>query len=117
MSDNEVSSSEVCSMAKPVTVTIPHELGKTEARRRLADNFGSIRQQLGGGGISIVALDETWEGDRLHFEAGALGTKVRGHIDVHETSVVVEILLPRLLARLANLITRRVTQQGQLLLK
>ena len=104
-------------MPKAVTVTIPHQLGKIEARRRLAEGFPSVRQQLGGGGIAIAALDERWEGDRMRFEAAALGQKIRGHLDVHETSVEVEILLPRLLAWLTNLISHRVRHEGQLLLK
>ena len=59
-------------MPKPVTVTIPHELGKAEAKRRLAESFGSIRQQLAGGSIALAKVDETWEGDRMRFELQSL---------------------------------------------
>src|SRR5262245_11593093 len=104
-------------MSKPLTITIQHELGKAEARRRLAESFGSIRQQLAGGMISLAAIDETWDGDRMRFEAKALGQRIRGHLDVGESAVIVQIELPRLLGRLASLITRRVKDEGQLLLK
>lgn len=104
-------------MSTPVTVTISHELGKLEARRRLREGFGSIRQQLAGGSISLAAIDETWDGDRMRFEATALGQRISGHLDVGESSVIVEIMLPRLLGRLAKLISRRVSNEGQLLLK
>jgi hypothetical protein len=105
-------------MPKPVTVTIPHELGKAEAKRRLAESFGSIRQQLAGGSIALAKVDETWEGDRMRFEATALGQHIRGHLDVGDTAVVVQIMLPRILGALAKLITRRVSDEGrQLLLK
>src|SRR5262245_40517777 len=104
-------------MPKPITVTIPHDLGKREARRRLVESFESMRHQLAVGGISLIALDGAWEGDRLRFEAAALGQRMKGHLDVGETSVVVEILLPTLLARLAGLITRRVHHEGRLLLE
>ena len=36
-------------MARPVSVTIPHNLGKAEARKRIETGFGQIRQNLLGG--------------------------------------------------------------------
>lgn len=101
-------------MAKPISVTIPHELGRTEARRRIEQGFGSLEEQLAG---SVkMTFTERWEGDRLHFTGRTLGQTVTGHLDVLEDAVQVELVLPRLLAALAEKIRARLTSQGARLL-
>lgn len=35
-------------MTKPVTVTIPHELGRAEARKRIEDGIGRLGHQFEG---------------------------------------------------------------------
>ena len=52
-------------MAKPVTVTISHELGREEAYRRIDEGFGKVADGLG----FALKLDQHWEGDTLAFEA------------------------------------------------
>jgi hypothetical protein len=103
-------------MARTVTISIPHELGKAEARRRIEKGFGSIEQQLGGGGLKLK-FTERWECDRLHFTGGTFGQNVSGHADVGETSVVVEVVLPALLASLAETIKGKLAKQGARLLE
>lgn len=101
-------------MAKPISVTIPHELGRTEARRRIEQGFGSLEEQLAG---SVkMTFTERWEGDRLHFTGRTLGQTVSGHLDVLEDAVQVELVLPRLLSALAEKIRARLTSQGTRLL-
>ena len=56
-------------MSKPVTVTIPHELGQAEARRRIEEGVARAAQQFGDG----VKLTKAWEGDRLSFTAKVVG--------------------------------------------
>lgn len=56
-------------MGRPVTVTIPHALGKDEARRRIEEGFGRMRQQMTGGLGAMLSFNERWEGDRLHSRA------------------------------------------------
>jgi hypothetical protein len=104
-------------MVKPVTVRIPHNLGKDEARRRIADGFGRIRQQLTGGLDGFVAFEERWEGDRLHFAGGGLGQKITGRIDVYPDDVQIQLDLPEMLAALADRITGKLKKEGQLLLE
>ncbi len=100
-------------MSKPVIVNIPHNLGREEARKRLQDGFGRIREQIGG---KAVTFQERWEGDRLHFDAGALGQKVAGRLDVAESNVHIEIDLPWILSALAESLQSRLKKEGQLLL-
>ena len=101
-------------MAKPVVVNIPHELGREEARRRLETGFGRIREQIGG---KALAFEERWEGERLHFKAGAFGQNVTGRADVLEKSVRIEVDLPWILASIAEKLQHRIRKTGTLLLE
>ena len=100
-------------MAKPVIVNIPHDLGRDEARRRLENGFGRIRDQIGALGVSV---QERWEGDRLHFGGGRFGQKIAGRIDILPDSVRVEVDLPWILASIAEKVQGRLQKEGQLLL-
>jgi putative polyhydroxyalkanoate system protein len=104
-------------VARPVTVNIPHKLGKQEARRRIEEGFGRLRQQMTGGVAGMITFQERWEGDRLHFEGSGLGQKMTGRLDVLPDSVRVEVDLPEILAAMADLITGRLQKEGQKLLE
>jgi hypothetical protein len=108
-------------MARPVTVSIPHALGKDEARRRIEEGFGKMRQQIAGGATggfaAMMSFQDRWEGDRLHFEGGGLGQKVTGRLDVMADAVRVELDLPEILAALADKIAGRLKSEGQKLLE
>ncbi len=104
-------------MSRPIAVTLPHQLGRAEARRRIEQGFAHLVGQMTGGLGAMLAHHERWEGDRLHFEAGALGQKMTGRLDVLDDSVRVEIDLPAILAALAERIVGRLKHEGQNLLK
>lgn len=101
-------------MSKSVTVNIPHDLGRDEAKRRLSTGFGRIREQIGG---KAIGLDQSWEGDRLHFTAGAFGQRLTGRAEVLEESVRIEIDLPWFLASLGEKLRQRIGKAGRLLLE
>ena len=46
-------------MSKPVVVTIPHELGRAEARRRIDEGAGNLTSQIG----AVGELKRDWQGD------------------------------------------------------
>jgi hypothetical protein len=104
-------------VARPVTVNIPHQLGKDEAKRRIVDGFGRMRQQLTGGLGAMASFQDRWEGDRLNFEGSALGQKITGRLDVLADSVRMELDLPEILAAMADMITGRLQKEGQKLLE
>jgi putative polyhydroxyalkanoate system protein len=105
-------------VARPVTVDIPHKLGKDEARRRIEEGFGRLRQQMTAGlAGSMIAFHERWEGDRLHFEGSGLGQKMTGRLDVLADTVRIELDLPEILAAMADIIRGRVQKEGQKLLE
>jgi len=102
-------------MPKPVTLTLPHELGADEAKRRIADGFGRMIRQLPGG--AMMQLSESWSGDRMSFTAKALGQTVSGYVDVRPAEVVLEVVLPELLAAIADNFRGKIKSAGQLLLQ
>jgi hypothetical protein len=102
-------------MTRPVTVTIPHQLGKAEARSRVAGSVGQLRAQFAA--MSVSNFREDWSGDRMNFQAQALGQTICGAIDVGEADIRIEVALPGLLGMFANRIAERLERQGPLLLE
>jgi hypothetical protein len=107
-------------MARPVSVTIPHSLGKDEARRRIEEGFGKMRQQMAswlGPMGTMLSFQDRWEGDRLNFEGGAMGQKITGRLDVKPDSVEIQLDLPEMLASLADKLIGKLKNEGQKLLE
>jgi hypothetical protein len=103
-------------MSRPVSISVPHQLGQAEARRRLETGFASLRKQLTGG-LPLVSVNERWEADRLHFDGGALGQKINGRIDVLPDAVRIEVDLPEILAAIADRVAGRLKTEAQKLLR
>lgn len=101
-------------MSKPLTVSIPHDLGRAEAMRRLQGGMGSLKTQFGD---KIAKIDERWTGDRMDFSVGVMGQSVSGHLDVREDSVQVEVQLPWVLSMLAEKVKPVIQKQGRLMLE
>jgi hypothetical protein len=100
-------------MATPITVSIPHQLGRAEARRRIETGFAKIIHLLPG---RAGNCSERWDGDRLIFGVAAMGQTVTGVIDVLDAAVTMEIELPGVLGMIAGGLKDRLQKVGQLLL-
>ena len=100
-------------MSTPISVTIPHQLGRAEARRRVDEGFADLARHLGG---SAGALEKAWDGDRLNFTLTSLGQSIRGNVGVADAAVTVEVLLPGFLAMIAGKVRGTLQREGQLLL-
>ena len=100
-------------MATPITISIPHHLGRAEARRRIETGFAKIIHQLPGGG---GAGSEGWDGDQLTFRVAAMGQTVAGIINVLDAAVTMEIELPGVLGMIASGLKDRLQRVGKLLL-
>jgi hypothetical protein len=100
-------------MSTPITVSIPHQLGRAEARRRIETGFAKIVHLLPG---STGDCSERWDGDRLIFGVAAMGQTVAGVIEVLDAAVTIEIQLPGLLGMVAGGLKDRLRKAGQLLL-
>jgi hypothetical protein len=101
-------------MSEPLVVVIPHGLGKDEALRRIKEGLGRAKTEFAW---LLSVEQENWEGDRLTFQASALGQRASGIIDVYEAGVRLEVMLPWLLARFAHAAQRVIGQKGQLMLE
>jgi len=101
-------------MSPPLTVTIPHHLGKQEALNRLRAGLSSTRTHFG----QVLAVEqEVWNGDTVEFRVRALGQAANGKIETFDDHVRLEVSLPWLLAKFAEKITPVIRKQGQLLLE
>lgn len=103
-------------MSRPVTITISHELGVEEARDRVRRGFGQIKGQMTGG--LMFKFQEEWSSDdTLRFSAAGLGQNITGQIDVFPQHIRIVVVLPNVLAAIAETISGNVEKQGKLLLE
>jgi len=100
-------------MTTPITVSIPHELGRAEARRRIETGFAKMLHVLPGG---AGHCSERWDGDRLTFGVAAIGQTIAGVINVLDAEVTMEIQLPGVLGMIISGLKNRLRKVGQLLL-
>ena len=99
-------------MSAPLVVSIPHRLGREEARRRL--KHGMTRAAAS---VPVLKVDEErWDGDRMVFRVRALGQAAVGHVDVEDAHVRIEVTLPWLLQRFAEVAQTAIKNRGRLLL-
>jgi hypothetical protein len=103
-------------MSRPVSVTLSHDLGKEEARRRLTDGFGALKSSIAGG--MMLKFNEQWtSADQMTFNAKGLGMTADGKIDVFPQHVRIEVTLPGPLAAIAEQVAKRLQKDGALLLE
>ena len=95
-------------MNKPIAIDLPHKLGAEEAKRRMRNGIGRLQDHIPGGGH----VESGWEGDRMNLRVQAMGQEVSGHIDVHETKVRVELMLPAMLSLFAGQVEGLLRSKG-----
>jgi hypothetical protein len=99
-------------MSAPLIVSIPHRLGREEAIRRLKAGLSRAAS-----GVPVLRVDEErWENSRMIFRVSALGQAAAGHVDVADDHVRVEVTLPWLLQRFAEVAQVAIRKRGNLLL-
>lgn len=91
-------------------VTIPHQLGRLEAKHRIQTHVTHARRQHGA---LLGQVREHWDGDMMDFDASVAGTKVSGQLYVEEEAVRVEIDLPWILAMLSNALRQQLEKEGR----
>ena len=96
-----------------LTITIPHQLGREEARRRINEQASRLESQHGG---LLDRIEQRWEGDTLHFLVGAVGQSVSGTLRIAEQDAHLEVALPWMLAMLAGVVKKQIEHQGRILL-
>jgi hypothetical protein len=99
-------------MSAPLVVSIPHSLGREEAMRRLKTGLSRAATSV----PVLVVDEERWEDHRMIFRVRALGQAAAGHVDVADDHVRVEVVLPWLLQRFAEVAQAAIRSRGNLLL-
>ena len=100
-------------MSQPIVVTIPHRLGQAEALRRLQ---GGLTRAAAS--FPVLQVDEEqWSGERMTFRVRALGQAASGFVDVAQDHVRLEVTLPWLLQKFAQVAQAVIKARGNLLLE
>jgi hypothetical protein len=100
-------------MNKPIVIDLPHKLGAEEAKRRMQGGIGKLKDHLPGGGL----VQSSWDGNRMNLNVQAMGQQVVGHLDVEETKVRMELMLPAFLSLFASKIEGLLKSRGSELLE
>lgn len=100
-------------MTQPLVVTVSHSLGKEEAVNRLKNGLAQATSSL----PMFKLEDEAWTGDRMDFRLSAMGSEAFGNVEVGEKDVRIEITLPWLLQRFAEMIQGAIKAKSQVLLE
>jgi hypothetical protein len=99
-------------MSTPLVVSIPHQLGRDEARHRLQSGLSRAAVN-----IPVLKVDEeTWRGDQMLFRVRVIGQVAAGRIDIEDDHVRLEVRLPWLLQKFADVARHAIRNRGQLLL-
>ena len=100
-------------MSQPIDVDLPHNLGKDEARRRIANNVHKLEEHIPGG----AKVQSGWTGDQLNLQIAAVGESVNATIDVMESKVHLKVLLPGMLGMFSGLVQAALQKKGSVLLE
>jgi hypothetical protein len=99
-------------MSAPLVISIPHQLGREEATRRLKDGLTRAAAS-----VPVLQVDEQrWEDNHMSFRVRALGQVATGQVDVSDDQVRLEVMLPWLLQRFATAAQDTIRSRGRLLL-
>lgn len=102
-------------MAVPVTIDVPHRLGRAAARERMKARIGDLAGHMPGG---VAEIRSSWPGeDEMALEIVALGHSIPARLDVEETRVRVHVALPPMLAMVSGVIESAIRSGGEKLLE
>jgi hypothetical protein len=97
----------------PISFDLPHSLGAEEARRRIDGGVGSLKDHIPG----AAEVRSAWSGDQLGLQVLAMGQEVNARLDVQESVVRVEMLLPPALSFFAKPIELAMRRGGEAMLE
>lgn len=99
-------------MAEPLVVSIPHSLGKAEALRRLQSGLQGLPAS------SLLTLEQQpWVENKMPFVVRAVGQAIPGSLEVDDSAVRIEVVLPALLRKLWEPLKTQLIGRAKLLLE
>ena len=99
---------------QPLIVSVPHRLGREEAKRRIDTGIMRVGPELGA---IVNALDYHWQADTLHLSAQAMWQTITGRVAVLDEAVRVEIDLPWLMRLIGDTVGKQVRERVSLMLQ
>jgi hypothetical protein len=99
---------------KTIDVSIPHRLGKAEAKARLQAGTQQLRTKFGP---QLAQVNETWVNDHADFAFTVMGQSLTGRLDVEDAAIKVSVDVPWMLAMLADKVRGKIEQEGRRLLE
>ena len=96
-------------MKKPITITLPHQHTRAEAKKRIRGGLERMASTLGGLG-SVTA--EEWQGDEMGFRMTLMRQEASGRLLVNDDSVVVNVYLPWALHTIAEKLRGQIEKTG-----
>jgi hypothetical protein len=97
----------------PVAVTIPHQLGKDEARRRVKAGLERVCARYPA---ELKVAEEKWVGDHMSFRVALLGQNTTGTIDFADAELRVNVALSWLMAHQAGDAEAMIKKEGAAML-
>lgn len=95
-------------------VSLSHNLGREEARRRLRDHAHELAGGVPGG---MAQVETSWPSDdRMDMTVTAMGQAMRGDIAIGDSDIVITLNLPMALSFFEPMISGAIRDQGQKLL-
>ena len=96
-------------------MTLPHEIGADEVRRRLKERSHEIADQIPGG---MATVETHWPNeDLMQLSVDAMGQHVTGSVAIAEDNVVIDYTLPASLSFFKPIIEKALQSNGQKLLE
>ena len=102
-------------MSAPLTIDVPHKLGRAAARERLRTRSGELASHMPGG---IADVRSAWASENeMTLDITAMGQTIAARLEVQDTLVRVHLTLPPMLSFFSGMIGAAVRDQGTKLLE
>lgn len=97
----------------PISIDVPHKLGKAAAIERLKNRIGELDRHIPGGKATA-----SWIGENvMALEVATMGQTVSARLEVEDTVVRVQLILPPMLGFFSGMISSAVREGGEKLLE
>lgn len=97
-------------LARPIVVTVSHNLGAAEAQRRISRGLETGKSELSN---LFSAFEADWKANHADLRLVALNQRITAGLDVFDDMVRVEVSLPWYLAPLQDKIAGALKHQSE----
>jgi hypothetical protein len=99
----------------PLTIDVPHKLGRAGARDRMKARIGDLAGHTPGG---LAEVKSAWPGENeMVLDIKAMGQEIVARLEVEETVVRVQLMLPPMLGFFSGMIEAAVKDGGTRMLE